>query len=234
MRGLKIVFVVCLVLGVLFVAADRVAVFIAEGKAADRIQARQGLEGSTEVSIHGFPFLTQIYDKHLDDVDVRMTGIRADPAAAGTGERLMISEFKVELSGVALDGDYGGATAESAEGSAVIAYEALTAVAGQQGVTFAYGGDGKVQVTASAEALGAPEPAEVLSTVASEGGDTIRLHAEEVPGTGVPGTEEAMRGAVDIDRKVGGLPDGVRLDLVTATADGIVVDVEGEGIRVAG
>ncbi|WBB61150.1 DUF2993 domain-containing protein [Streptomyces sp. WMMC500] len=234
MRGLRIVLVVCLVLGVLFVAADRLAVYVAEGRVAEKVQARQGLEGSTEVSIHGFPFLTQIYGKHLDDVDVRMTGIRADPAAAGTGERLMISEFGVDLSGVELDGDYGGATAESAEGSAVIAYEALTAVAGRQGVSFAYGGDGRVKVTASAEALDAPEPAEVLSTVSTEGGDTIRLRAEEVPAAGVPGAEEAVRGAVDVERRVGGLPDGVRLAMVTATADGIVVDVTGRGIRVAG
>lgn len=234
MRGLRIVFVVCLVLGVLFVAADRLTVYVAEGKVAEKIQARQGLEGSTEVSINGFPFLTQIAGKHLDDVDVTMTGIRADAAAAGTGERLMISEFSVELSGVELDEDYGGATAEAAEGSALIAYEALTAVAGHQGVTFGYGGGGKVKVTASAEVLDAPEPAEVLSTVESEGGDTIRLHAEEIPAAGVPGAEEAVRGAVDIDRQVGGLPDGVRIDMVTATEEGIVVDVTGQGIRVAG
>ncbi|AKH86293.1 hypothetical protein AA958_33295 [Streptomyces sp. CNQ-509] len=234
MRGLRIVLVVCLVLGVLFVAADRLTVYIAEGKVAEKIQARQGLEGSTDVSINGFPFLTQIYGKHLDDVDVTMTGIRADPAAAGTGERLMISEFSVDLSGVELDGDYGGATAETAEGSAVIAYEALSVVAGQKGVSFAYGGEGKVKVTASAEALNAPEPAEVLSTVTTEGGDTIRLEAVEVPASGAPGAEDAIRGAVDLDRRVGGLPDGVRLDMVTATGDGIVVDVKGEGIRVAG
>ncbi|AZM50336.1 DUF2993 domain-containing protein [Streptomyces sp. WAC 06738] len=234
MRGLRIVLVVCLVLGVLFIAADRLTVYVAEGKVAEKIQARQGLEGSTEVSINGFPFLTQIYGKHLDDVDVTMTGIRADPAAAGTGERLMISEFSVDLSGVELDGDYGGATAETAEGSAVIAYEALSVVAGQKGVSFAYGGEGKVKVTASAEALNAPEPAEVLSTVTTEGGDTIRLEADEVPASGAPGAEDAIRGAVDLDRRVGGLPDGVRLDMVTATGDGIVVDVEGEGIRVAG
>ncbi|MFF0724504.1 DUF2993 domain-containing protein [Streptomyces sp. NPDC004134] len=234
MRGLRILLVVCLVLGVLFVAADRLTVFIAEGKVAEKIQARQGLEGSTEVSINGFPFLTQIYGKHLDDVDVTMTGIRADPAAAGTGERLMISEFSVDLSGVELDGDYGGATAESAEGSAVITYEALSVVAGLKGVSFAYGGEGKVKVTASAAALNAPEPAEVLSTVSTEGGDTIRLEADEVPAAGVPGAEEAVRDAVDLDRRVGGLPDGVRLEMVTATADGIVVDVTGEGIRVAG
>ncbi|MEO3764807.1 DUF2993 domain-containing protein [Streptomyces sp. B8F3] len=234
MRGLRIVFVLCLVLGVLFVAADRLTVYIAEGKVAEKIQARQGLEGSTDVSINGFPFLTQIYGKHLDDVDVTMTGIRADAAAAGTGERLMISEFSVNLDGVELDGDYGGATAESAEGSAVIAYEALSVVAGRKGVTFAYGGDGKVKVTASAEALNAPEPAEVLSTVGTEGGDTIRLEAEEIPASGVPGAEEAVREAVDLDRRVGGLPDGVRLDMVTATEDGMVIDVRGEGIRVAG
>lgn len=233
MRGLRIVFVVCVVLGVLFVAADRLTVYVAEGKVAEKIQARQGLEGSTEVSINGFPFLTQIAGKHLDDVDVTMTDIRAD-AASGTGERLMISEFSVELSGVELDEDYGGATAESAEGSALIAYEALTAVAGHEGVAFGYGGDGKVKVTASAAALDAPEPVEVLSTVESEGGDTIRLHAEEIPASGVPGAEESVRGAVDVDRQVGGLPDGVRIDMVTATGDGIVVDVAGQGIRVAG
>ncbi|AUH39022.1 LmeA family phospholipid-binding protein [Streptomyces sp. CMB-StM0423] len=234
MRGLRILLVVCLVLGVLFVAADRLTVYIAEGKVAEKIQARQGLEGSTDVSINGFPFLTQVYGKHLDDVDVTMTGIRADPAAAGTGERLMISEFSVDLSGVELDGDYGGATAESAEGSAVIAYEALSLAAGQKGVRFAYGGEGKVKVTASAATLNAPEPAEVLSTVSTEGGDTIRLEADEVPVAGVPGAEETVRGAVDLEQRVGGLPDGVRLEMVTATADGIVVDVTGEGIRVAG
>lgn len=55
MRALRIILIVTVILGGLFVIADRVAVGFAENKAADRIKSTEGLANTPDVSIEGFP-----------------------------------------------------------------------------------------------------------------------------------------------------------------------------------
>ncbi len=74
MRALRVLLVIVVILGGLFVAADRVAVNIAEDKAADKIRGSQGLDRTPEVSITGFPFLTQVANRSLDEVDATIDG----------------------------------------------------------------------------------------------------------------------------------------------------------------
>lgn len=60
MRGLRILLIVVVILGVLFVIVDRVAVHFAEGEAADKLKANEQLATTPDVDIKGFPFLTQV------------------------------------------------------------------------------------------------------------------------------------------------------------------------------
>lgn len=55
MRALRIFLIVAVILGGLFVIADRVAVGFAEDEAADRIRTTEGLASTPDVSIEGFP-----------------------------------------------------------------------------------------------------------------------------------------------------------------------------------
>jgi hypothetical protein len=229
MRALRILLIIAVILGGIFIAADRIAVNMAESEAADRITLQQGTAGSTEVSIKGFPFLTQAAGKELDEVGITLTGIETNAA----GRRVRISEMSADLFQVRLGEGYSSATAARAEGTARISYEDLTK-ASDDGVTVAYGENGKLKVTGSVEILGRTVTRSVLSTVSLVGGDTVRVRADKVPGEGIPGLEGLIRKKTDFDRQLGGLPAGLDLEKVEAKPDGLVFTVAGKDIELAG
>ncbi|MET9885160.1 DUF2993 domain-containing protein [Streptomyces sp. NPDC006430] len=235
MRFLRVVVIIGVVLGALFVGADRWAVGYAENRLADRIQARQGLAGSAEVDIHGFPFLTQALSHDLERVDVRLKGVEA----VADGRKTRLSQLDASFHSVKLNGDYSGGTARRAEGTALVTYQDLTE-ASQTGVTVTYGGaPGKVKVTASLEVLGRTLTRSVVSTVtlvdAKGGGKTVRVRADEVPGEGIPGIENAVRKKTDFDRRLdGGLPAGLQLAALTSDEGGVHLTLSGTDVVLAG
>ncbi|MGP4004083.1 LmeA family phospholipid-binding protein [Streptomyces sp. 8N706] len=234
MRALRILLIIAVVLGGLFVAADRIAVGLAESEVAGKIKSTQGLSANPEVSINGFPFLTQVAGKELDEVDVTMDGVTASSA----GRSLRITEMTAELRDVRLENNFSSATADRATGSAGISYADLS-TASSEGVTVSYGGrdqSGKsqVKVTARVALLGRSFERSVISTVSVVDGDTIRLRADEIPGAGIPGLENLVRGKIDFDREISGLPQGLKLDKVVTTEKGVDISVVGDGVKLAG
>ncbi|MFD9301575.1 DUF2993 domain-containing protein [Streptomyces sp. NPDC060048] len=238
MRVLRVVVIIGVVLGGLFVGLDRWAVGYAENRLADRIQARQGLPGGVEVDIHGFPFLTQALSHDLDEVDLKVAGL---DVATTDGRKTRLSQLAVTFRGVELNGDYSGGTAARAEGSTLITYADLSAAA-QPGVTVAYGGvPGKVKVGASVELLGKTISRSVVSTITlvdakdAKGSKIVRVRADEVPGEGLPGIEGAIRKKTDFDRRLdGGLPSGVQLTALTSDEAGVHLTLGGTDLALAG
>jgi hypothetical protein len=236
MRALRILLIIVVILGGLFVAADRVAVHFAESEAASKAQQTQGLSEKPDVSIHGFPFLTQVAAKKLDDVTVTAKGI-----TAGTGgSALRIERFTADLRGVRLGNGFASAVADTADGSALVTYADLTKAA-PDGVSVAYGGaaangKGKVKVTVS---LSLPVVGTVKRSVVSQvsvtGGNTIQLHADSIPNvSGLPSSVETLiRGQVDFARKLVGLPEGIELKSVDTSPDGITVAATGTKVVLA-
>ncbi|WP_327368946.1 LmeA family phospholipid-binding protein [Streptomyces sp. NBC_01217] len=229
MRALRILLVIAVVLGGIFVAVDRAAVYFAESEVEGRVQVPGATIGSTDVSIKGFPFLTQVAADRLDEVDVKISGIETDT----NGRRLRISRMNAALHEVKLADGYSSATAARATGSAVISYEDLTAAA-SDGVVVAYGGDGKVKVTGTVDVLGQRLSRSVLSTVTLVDGHTVKVRADKVPGEGIPGLEGLVREKTDFQREVGGLPSGLKLEKIQPTADGLEISVVGTDVRLAG
>ncbi|WP_327709763.1 DUF2993 domain-containing protein [Streptomyces sp. NBC_00464] len=229
MRALRILLIVVVVLAGVFIAVDRAAVYFAESEAADRVVVSGARTGSTEVSIKGFPFLTQVAGSELDEVDVKVTGIEA---TAG-GHALRISRMDAELRQVRLTDGFSGATATRASGTAVISYEDLTKAA-SDGVAVEYGGNGKVKVTGAVNILGRTMSRSVLSTVTLVDGHTVRVHADKVPGEGIPGLEGLVREKTDFEREVGKLPNGLKLEKIQPTAAGLEISVTGTDVRLAG
>lgn len=235
MRAARILLIVLVVLGGLFVAADRIAVSVAEDKAAERAQQTQGLSSKPKVSIQGFPFLTQVAADKLDDVKITAHDIQA----GGGSERLRIDSFTADLHGVKLSDNYRRAVADTADGSAFITYADLSAAA-PPGVTVAYGGEGvdgkgKVKVTGSvAVPLFGTVKRSVISEISVENGDTVRLHADVIPGAdSIPGLDRLIREKIDFARKLVGLPTGIRLRSVVTTPGGISVAAAGTGVVLA-
>lgn len=233
MRALRITAVVLVILCGLFVLADRIAVEIAEDRAADRIKSSQGLADKPELSIRGFPFLTQVLSDKFDKVDAKLTGITAETA----GTTLRVDEITVHLHDVRVSDGYRKATADRASGEALISYDDLTKAA-PDGVTVGYGGtndSGKplVEVTARVQVplLGQEMEHSVESAVSIVGRDTVRLRAEQVPFAEVPGVEAEIRKRIDFTRTISGLPKGLELDKVEVTSKGVKITVKGENVE---
>ncbi|MCX4675417.1 DUF2993 domain-containing protein [Streptomyces sp. NBC_01433] len=229
MRALRILLIVLVVLGGAFVAVDRAAVYFAESEAEGRIRISGGSAGSTDVSIKGFPFLTQIAGSRFGQVDVKLTGI----STSAGGRAIRISEMRAQLHDVTLGSGYSSATAARATGTVLVNYADLTSAA-NDGVAVEYGGDGKVKVTGTVDILGRPVSRSVLSTVTLVDGRTIRVHADKVPGEGIPGLEDLVRGKTDFERETGGLPNGLKLEKVEVTPDGLEISVTGSDVALTG
>ncbi|MET7936313.1 DUF2993 domain-containing protein [Streptomyces sp. NPDC005322] len=228
MRALRITLIIVVILGGLFVAADRIAVNMAESKAADKIKSSQGLTSTPHVSIKGFPFLTQVVGKELDEVDVGLDGLTTD---AGGGRSVRVTELDAQLHNVSISSDFSSATADRATGSAHISYADLSQAAGE-GVTVGYDPAGGNQVKVTGNLLGLSLSARSKVTIVN--GDTIRMHAETIPGGNIPGWEGKVRERTDIERKIEGLPQGMRLDKLVTDKDGIEVSVAGNNVALAG
>ncbi|WP_416976244.1 DUF2993 domain-containing protein [Streptomyces sp. T028] len=245
MRALRILLITVVVLGGLFVLADRLALHFAEGEAADKLRTSEGLATTPDVSIKGFPFLTQVVGGSLEDVEVGIKDYEADTGV--NGQSLRIDDLKADMKGVEFSGDYSSATAATASGTATVAYDELLKTAKSEetqvapGLTakvvgLSDGGNGKIKVTVEATVLGVKlaEPVSVLSTVTVEG-DTVRVHADSLPDfRGVTAAENEVRSITDFEQKIEGLPGGIRLDKVQAGKSGVEITVKGSNVRLAG
>ncbi|MFC8263120.1 DUF2993 domain-containing protein [Streptomyces sp. NPDC057291] len=229
MRALRILLVMVVVLGGIFIAVDRAAVYFAESEAEGRVEISGSTVDSTDISIKGFPFLTQVAGSALDEVDIKLTGIETD---AG-GRRIRISEMNAELHDVTLADGFSSATAARATGTATVSYEDLTHAA-DDGVVVQYGGNGKVKVTGAVEILGRTLTRSVTSTVTLVDGHTIRVHADRVPGEGIPGLEGLVRRKTDFEREIGALPNGLKLQRIEPTKTGLEISVTGSDIPLGG
>ncbi|KES07632.1 hypothetical protein BU52_09205 [Streptomyces toyocaensis] len=246
MRALRILLIVVVILGGIFVIVDRVAVNLAESEAADRLKATENLASTPDVSIKGFPFLTQVADGTLDQVQVGIEGYEAD---AGDGaEKIRIGDLRADMRGVDFSSDFSSAVADSATGTATVAYDELLKRAKAEptqvapGVTaevvgLSDGGNGKIKVAVEATVLGnkLPEPVSVLSSVTVVDGDTVRVQADALPAFGgVELAEARVRRITDFQQKIDGLPGGIRLDKVEADENGVDIKVKGSDVRLVG
>ncbi|MGW1278991.1 LmeA family phospholipid-binding protein [Streptomyces tsukubensis] len=248
MRALRISLITAVVLGGLFVAADRVAVNMAESEVAERVKTSQGLARTPEVSINGFPFLTQVAGKKLDGVDVTLKSV----TASADGRPVNITDVRAELGDVKINSDFSSAVAGTADGSGRISYEDLTRAA-PQGATIGYAGPeraakGQVKVSGSLYDVlkGAGKNPDsrfasllkqdltVYSSVELREGGTVRLRTETLPGLSVPGLDGMLRDVLDYDLKLTGLPKPVTLDRVAAEEEGLKFSGTGRGVSLVG
>ncbi|MEU2875639.1 DUF2993 domain-containing protein [Streptomyces sp. NPDC007070] len=241
MRALRVLLIVVVILGVLFVVVDRVAVYFAEGQAADKLRTTQNLAETPDVSIKGFPFLTQVASGELDDVEVGIKHYEADTGK--DGQKIRIDDLKADMRDVSFSGDYSSATAAGATGTATISYSELLKTAKAEptqllpGVTtqvigLSNGGNGKIKVALKVSVL--PQPVYVLSSVAVQG-NKMRVTADGLPKFGgLSLAEDRVRSITDFQQAIDQLPGGIQLDSVRAAADGVEIAVKGSNVKLAG
>ncbi|MFR0353467.1 LmeA family phospholipid-binding protein [Streptomyces sediminimaris] len=246
MRALRILLIVVVILGGLFVVADRVAVHFAEKEAAAKLKTTENLAATPDVSINGFPFLTQVASGELDDVEVGIKDYQADTGNGGNGgpSTIRIDDLEAHMKGVSFSGDYSSATAAHATGTATIAYGELLKAAKSQpttiirGVTaqvvgLSDGGNGKIRVDVRFRTPFGTKTYPVLSTVTVDG-DDVKVHADNLPKLVVDLAESRVRSITDFRQTIDRLPGGVKLDSVRAAKDGVEITVKGSDVRLAG
>ncbi|MGA5565760.1 DUF2993 domain-containing protein [Streptomyces platensis] len=233
MRALRVLLVLVVILGGLFVAADRVAVGLAEDKAAEKIRASRGLDRTPTVAIKGFPFLTQVAGRSLQEVDADLGGIEA----RAQGRALRIDQLSAHFFDVGLTSDYTSIeSAASATGNARISYADLTKAAGG-GVKISFGGqkNGRSQVKISPK-IPVLSSLDVTGSISIVGGDTVRLRADGLPGMcrALPGCEAKVRAQTDHDWKLDQLPGNLKLDKVVTMSEGLSISASGKNVKLPG
>ncbi|MGW5367270.1 LmeA family phospholipid-binding protein [Streptomyces sp. NPDC004009] len=240
MRALRILLILLLVLGVLFVVVDRVAVHFAQGEVADRLRTAENLSSTPDVSIKGFPFLSQLAGGELHDVEV---GVKDYEASTGQGSRtIRIDDLSADMRDVTFSGDYSSATAAHATGTATIAYDELLKAAKSeptplglgltaQVVGLSDGGNGKIKLAVKVSGLATIH---LLGSVAVRD-DRVRVTADGVPRFGgLDLAEGLIRSVTDFQQVIDRLPGGIELDTVRATPNGVEISVKGSDVRLAG
>jgi hypothetical protein len=220
MRNLRRLLIILVLLLGLFVAADRIAVRFAEDQAASRIQSSRGLASKPDVTIEGFPFVTQLIGSKLDEVKVHANDLK------DARSKVQLASMDADLKGVQVSGDYSSAVADNATGSVMITYEALTAAL-PNGTTVTYGGaPGRVKVSTYAAGLRLSGTADI--SVA--GGDSIALNHLTTGNS----LADAVTGLFAPEVSVAGLPSGLKLDSVEAQEHGVVVKASGTDVSLNG
>jgi LmeA-like phospholipid-binding len=228
-KGLLIALVVLLGLAV---AADRIAVGVAEDQVAKQLAAKGGLAGTPSVDITGFPFLTQAFAGDYDDVRISLTA--ADLGRpAGTGADVRLHGVHVPLSSV-LSGSVQEVPVDRIDGTATLSYQLLAAQLGGD-TTLRREGDG-LRITKTVEVLGQTVPLTAAGTVTLDGNDLV-VDVQQASGAGVdvPGSlVDRVSDLLDIRYAIPALPFGLQLTGVEPGRDGVGVTVAAESTVLRG
>ncbi|MCL6301941.1 LmeA family phospholipid-binding protein [Streptomyces kronopolitis] len=133
---------VAVLVGTSFLAlGDRFAVLYAQNAAAKKLKESLHLNATPEVDIKGFPFLTQLADKRVDQVKVTIPDLAAD--------RVSLAKFEATADDVRLDGDLPssikGATIGQMHGSVLLAFDDMNRELGASQVKFSEMGPNAVR-----------------------------------------------------------------------------------------
>lgn len=220
MKGLLIALVVLVGLAVV---ADRVTVRIAEKKVAEQIQQQGKLAGPPDVTIAGFPFLTQAIAGRYTDVRIALTASDLDQPA-GTSARVSLHGVRLPLSD-ALSGDVQKIPVDRIDGTATLSYDLLAQQLGGD-TTLRREGNG-LRITKTVHVAGLTLPLTATGTVRLDGGVVV-VDVQQASGVGVSVPSYLVRQVsqlLDLRYKVPPLPFGLTLTSVSPADDGVVVQV---------
>lgn len=233
------VLVLLLVIAGLLLVGDRVAVAYAEQAVAEQVRqqvAQQGIGSSPpEVSIGGFPFLTQVMTGRYESISI----VLRDMAGTVGGSTVRLPELDVEARGVhapleTLRAGQGDVVAASVDGTATISYASVVDFIGQPGLRLAER-DGRLDITAPVEILGQRFTLTGTGELTVSAGQVV-LSVDDLAGEGLP-ADEAVRSAVNAYAQqfstvvpVPQLPYQLRLQQVRAVPAGLAITATAQDV----
>lgn len=240
MRWVRRLLVTLVVLGVLLVVADRVAAWAAQravaGHVATELASYQVDSQPPEVTVGGFPFLTQVASGRFESVTLRLRNV------GSSGVTLPVVELTaagVTVAASTLVEREGPIDAERVDGSATIGYASVTALTDLPELSLSPAADGSVAVRVPAELLGNPVAVVGAAAVSVTDG-VVQLRVTDLAVEGAaelpPGADQLL---ADISRRLSvdvplpPLPYGLAVESVRAEPDGIAVSVHAENVPLA-
>jgi LmeA-like phospholipid-binding len=212
-----------LVLVILLIGADFGLRFVATNRIGDAIATRLGLASAPDVSITGFPFVTQAINGQYDTISATLP-----PAAFGPVQNVSVS---VDLLGVriplsdALSGNVDALTAEGGQVRMTIPVASIASAVGLPALLVeSAGGFLQVSTNLTVFAQQYPVRADLTATVVDS---TLELHSGGVSGDGVAlpaEVSQAIGTLISLDVPLAGLPFTIARGTATVVGTDLVVN----------
>jgi hypothetical protein len=208
--------IIVLVLAGLAVVGDRVAAAYAENRIASEIQ-KEGFGARPDVTIYGFPFLTQVLDRHFPHAHMTARNVREGPVT--------ISRIDGDVRDVRVDSGFRKGTIGSVDGTATISFGDLTKAAGQPDLALTAAGPNTVKADVDLGVTTATATAQVTKV-----GNQIRVHAVSVEGFPL----SDLGNDLDFTVPVSGLPMGLTFKSLTVSSKGVALRITGSNLKFSG
>jgi hypothetical protein len=204
-----------LVIVLVLVGGDRAANAYAENQMASQVQSSLALSGKPNVTIQGFPFLTQVAARTFNTVDVN-----ASNETAGAAGQLEIASLTATLHGMHIHGT-NSATVDQFNASALVTFTALAHAGGiPQGITLAPAGPNELKATVDILGFSSDATAKVTQV----GSNKINVKITDFGG--VP--PDVLGSLTDFTFSIPKLPAGVKIQSISVTQQGLRVTATGQ------
>jgi hypothetical protein len=203
-----------IVIIVVLVGADRAAAAFTEDQMASQVQSSLALSGKPQVTIQGFPFLTQLAARTFNTVDINATNEKAGP-----GGQLEVASLTATLHGMHIHG-LNSATVDDFSASALVTFTALADAGGiPQGITLS--ADGPNAIKATVDILGFNSTA--TAKVTQVGSNKVNIKITDF--AGIPA--DVLGSAADFTITIPKLPAGVTIKRISVTQQGLRITATG-------
>lgn len=221
----KLLIAVVVLIG-LFVAADRITLVVAEHQVSSKLATTYNLSQRPGVSIHGFPFLTEVASGQYQQVDVSVGSLMSNNVPVQNLDAQFTS-VHAPLRQVLGSGS-GTITAGQATGTATVPYSAVNEHLPAGVTVSADGSDLKMSGTTSY--LGHQVP---FSATASVGvaGDRVTISPHDLTIDGQGRIPASVVGPLTVALPVSGLPMHLSLNSVQPTPSGLRVSVAAQNVQ---
>ena len=231
----KGLFIALAIVVVLLIAADRIALVVADNQIADRVQKSQQLSAHVHVSIKGFPFLTQVLGGRYHEVDVSVRNV--------TQGGLTVDKLTVRAHGVnvplskVVSGSVTEVPVDRADAVVTLDYPNLNAyIASQLGQVLKVSAkNGNLRLTGTL-----PFPPRISLSAQAQidvSGSAITLRPialasllAKLPGNGV--TAAKVEQFLTVRLPISQLPFGIQLQRAKVTDTGLVIAASASGLTI--
>jgi hypothetical protein len=241
-RVLITLLVLLIVIAGILVAGDRVAANFAEKKIAEQVSqevaAQNAQSAPPEVSVGGFPFLTQVLSGKYEKISIVMRDVKGDVNGDAVSlPRLDVVAHDVSASIDTLRTGQGEVVAKTVDGTGTITYDTVTALVDQPGLKLAER-EGKLIASAPIEVLNQQFTVSGAADLSVEGRQ-VRIRLKDATAEGLPAVPLAQQVVsnfiqrISISFDVPALPFDMALKDVEPTPEGLAVTATANDVPIS-